>query len=72
MTIRFHAREFDGARDAMQYADVAGGVAVLLGARHFVVDQSEATRLGAAGVEFAYLCEFELPDGTPRIVTIPV
>ena len=26
----------------------------------------------AAGVELAYLCEWELPDGKHRIVTIPV
>jgi hypothetical protein len=29
-------------------------------------------RTVAAGVEFASLCEFELPDGTPSAVTIPV
>jgi len=72
MTIRFHAREFATPRDAIQYADVAGGSALLLQGRNFVVSQREADRLSAAGVELAYLCEFELPDGTPRIVTIPV
>jgi hypothetical protein len=56
----------------MQYADVAGGVAILVGERTLVVKEAEVTRLGSAGVEFAYLCEFELPDGTPRVVTIPV
>jgi hypothetical protein len=29
-------------------------------------------RTGAAGVEFASLCEFELADGTPSVLTIPV
>ncbi len=56
----------------MQYADVAGGRAILLGLGTYVVSEDDATRLGAAGVEFAYLCEFELPAGTPRIVTVPV
>ena len=56
----------------MQYADVAGGVAILLGDGHFVVDEQEAVRLQAAGVDLAYLCEWELPDGKHRIVTIPV
>ena len=72
MTIRFHAREFDTPRDAIQYADVAGGAAIQLDARNFVVAQAEADRLKAAGVELAHLCEFELPDGRHRIVTIPV
>jgi hypothetical protein len=72
MTIRFRAREFKNARDAMQYADIAGGRAILLGLGTYVVSEDDATRLGAAGVEFAFLCEFELPDGTPRVMTIPV
>jgi hypothetical protein len=38
--------EFENARDAMQYADVAGGVAILVGGRALVVKEAEATRLG--------------------------
>jgi hypothetical protein len=37
-----------------------------------VVDQSDAHRLEAASVEFAYLHDHEMPDGSYRIVTVPV
>ena len=30
-----------------------------------------STGLAAAGVEFAYLCDHEMPDGTHRIITVP-
>jgi hypothetical protein len=43
-----------------------------LGDTPYVVDEKEAVRLQAAGVELAYLYEWELPDGKRRIVTIPV
>jgi hypothetical protein len=36
-----------------------------------VVDQNDAHRLKAAGVEFAYLHDHEVPGGSHRIVTVP-
>ncbi len=34
--------------------------------------KEEAERLETAGVEFAYLFDHEMPDGTFRIITVPV
>lgn len=45
---------------------------MLLGGRHFVVARREADRLAEAGIEFAYLCDHEMPDGMFRILTVPV
>jgi len=72
-TITFQAIEFDSAGEAIQYTDADGrGRAIRLNGRNYVVEEAEAVRLAAAGVEFAYLCDHEMPDGTHRIVTIPV
>ena len=62
----------DSMSDAIQWADAAGGRAMLLGGKPMVVPQADIDRLAAAGVEFAYLCDHEMPDGTHRIVSIPV
>ncbi len=74
MNIEFAAIEFDSAGEAIQhtYADPRDGVAVLLDGKHYVMQKSEAERLAAAGVEFAYLHDHEMPDGTFRIITVPV
>ena len=73
MTIKFHATEFATADEAIQWANASGkGEVVLLDGKNYVMEQSEADRLAAAGVEFAYLCDHEMPDGEHRIVTIPV
>jgi hypothetical protein len=71
-TIHFHAIEFDTAHEAIQHTEAAGGEAILLDGRNFVMTQAEVTRVGAAGVEFAYLVNHEMPDGEQRIMTIPV
>ncbi len=72
MTIE--AIEFDTADEAIQHmcADPRDGVAVLLGEKRYVMQETEAERLAAAGVEFAYLIDHEMPDGSNRIVTVPV
>ncbi|MCG3127369.1 MAG: hypothetical protein CHACPFDD_02228 [Phycisphaerae bacterium] len=74
MTIEFTAIEFDNADEAIQhtYADPRDGVAVLLGGKHYVMQKTEAERLAAAGVEFAYLFDHDLPDGRNIIMTVPV
>ena len=74
MTIEFTAIEFDSADEAIQhtYADPRDGVAVLLGGKHYVMQKTEAERLAAAGVEFAYLHDYDLPDGRNIIMTVPV
>jgi hypothetical protein len=48
------------------------GKAILLGGKNLVVAEAEADRLAGAGVEFAYLCEYVMPDGEVRIMTVPV
>jgi hypothetical protein len=73
MTIEFKATEFSTASEAIQWANASGrGRAVLLSGKNYVMEQSEADRLAAAGVEFAYLCDHEMPDGSHRIMTVPV
>ena len=74
MTIEFTAIEFDNADEAIQhtYADPRDGVAVLLCGKHYVMQKAEAERLAAAGVEFAYLFDHDLPDGRNIIMTVPV
>ena len=76
MTIEFTGIEFENASLALQHANASGhGVAISAVAGLngcFVVEQAEADRLAAAGVEFAYLIDHEMPDGEFRIMTIPV
>lgn len=68
-TIEFRGVECDSPSDAIQYADAAGGKPITLGGKEYVVKESEADRLEAAGVEFAYIgyCE-----AIGRFVTVPV
>ena len=73
MTIEFQATEVETAHEAMQWTEADGrGVAVRVDGKNLVVDRAEADRLAAAGVEFAFLCDHEMPDGEHRIVTVPV
>jgi hypothetical protein len=72
-TTEFKAIEFETAHEAIQWTYASGrGAAVLLDGKHYVMERAEADRLAAAGVEFAYLCDHEMPDGTHRIITVPV
>jgi hypothetical protein len=61
------AREFPSARAAVEAAAAARPVAITVDGRHIVVPKSEADRLAATGVAFAYLTEY---DG--RVVSVPV
>ncbi len=73
MTITYEAIEFETASEAIQHTDASGrGVAIRVRGHAMVVDQNDAHRLEAAGVEFAYLHDHEMPDGSYRIVTVPV
>lgn len=72
-TIEFHAIEFEDAGHALQHTEASGsGRAIRCGGKYLVVEESEAERIEAAGVEFALLADHEMPDGTFRIMTIPV
>jgi hypothetical protein len=70
--ITFKAIELPNAIEALQWADADGGEAILLDGRNFVMARDEADRIAAAGVEFAYLVQHEMPDGDWRIMTIPI
>jgi len=70
--ITFRGVEFDSAGKALQHSEAAGGQAILLDARNFVMTEAEVTRIATAGVEFAHLVEHETADGVYRIMTIPV
>jgi hypothetical protein len=73
MTIHFKAIDFETADEAIQHTCASGeGVAIRLRGQPLVVEQEDADRLNAAGVEFAYLCDHQMPDGSHRIVTVPV
>jgi hypothetical protein len=73
MTITYRAIDFDTAGEGIQHADAERrGRAVLIDGKLQVVSESDADRLAAAGVEFAYLVDHEMRDGIRRIVTIPV
>jgi hypothetical protein len=73
MTITIKAIEYDNADEAIQHMDAAGwGHAISIGNKYLVVEREEADRIEAMGIEFAYLHDREMPDGTHRIVTVPV
>ena len=73
MTIEFRAIEFETAHEAIQWTEADGrGVAVMVDGKNFVVGRAEADCLAGAGVELAYLCDHEMPEGEHRIMTVPV
>ena len=73
MQIEYRAIKCESMSDALQWADAGGfGEAVLVDGKPMVVPQADCDRLQAAGVEFAYLHNHEMPDGSYRIVTVPV
>lgn len=72
-TIEIKATEFPTAHEAIQWTDANGkGEAIRLNGKNYVAEQAEIDRIAAAGVEFAYLCDHEMLDGTHRIMTVPV
>jgi hypothetical protein len=73
VNIQVEGVEFKTARDAVRHAKASmSSRAIRIGGKNLVVDQSEADRLAASGVEFAFLCEHQMPDGSRRIMTVPV
>jgi len=71
-SITFRGIEFDSAGEALQHTEAAGGQAILIDGRNFVMTEAEVTRIATAGVEFAHFVEHETADGVYRIMTIPV
>ena len=74
MTIEFRAIEFATAHEAIQWIETDGphDKVIRLNGTYYAVEQAEADRLAAAGVEFAYIHEHQMPDGERRIVTVPI
>ncbi len=72
ITLQIHAVECRTASDAIALAEARGGHAILLNGKDLVASQAEIDVLAEAGVEFAYLHDHVMPDGTHRIVTVPV
>ncbi len=73
MIIEYQAIEFETAGEAIQHMYADGcGEAVLLGGKYLNVPKADCDRLEAAGVEFAYLHDHEMPNGSHRLVTVPV
>lgn len=71
--VRISGMEFADANEAIQHTEASGrGEAISVGGKVLVVEQAEADRLTSIGVEFAYLVDHEMPDGSHRIMTIPV
>lgn len=72
-TIEFKAIAFDTPCEAMQWADAEGRDRVVrLNGCNYVMDEAEADRLASLGVEFAYMCDHRMPDGSYRIIHVPV
>lgn len=73
-TITFEAMEFPTASEAIQhyYASGYGDRIIRLNGHYYLTKQEEAERLEITGVEFAYVCDHEMPDGRNVIVTVPV
>jgi hypothetical protein len=73
MTIEIKGIEFENADEAIQHLTASGhGVAISIGGKVLVIEQPEADRLAERRIEFAYLVDHEMPDGSWRIMTIPV
>jgi hypothetical protein len=72
-SIEFRGIKFSTAGEAIQWTEADGrGKAVRIEGGYYVIEQAEADRLGALDVEFAYLADHVMPDGSYRIITIPV
>ena len=72
-TIRVRGQEHRSAHEAIQDCDASGwDAAISVGGKYICVRKAEAERLAAAGVEFAYLHDHEMADGSHRIMTVPV
>ena len=72
-TIEFHAIEFDNAAEALQHTEASGfGRAIFCDGKYLVVEEDELERIETEGVQFALVVDHEMPDGSFRIMTIPV
>ena len=74
MTINIKAIEFTDVHEAFQHYDASGygDTVISLAGKYYLTTKAEAERIEAMGVEFAYVFDHEMPDGSFRIMTVPV
>ncbi len=60
------------AADALQDCDASGWDCVLFVGDKYPCVMQEADRPEPEGVEFAYVCDHQMPDGSYRMVAVPV
>ena len=73
MQITIHGAEFGTAHLAVQHTYAAGyGEVIAVAGKYLVVEPAEAHRLAALGVSFAYLIDHQMPDGSYRLLSVPV
>ena len=73
MTIKIKGIGFDSVAEAMQHLYASGAQCLMsIGGKYIVTTKAEADRIAAAGIEFAYVFDHDMPDGTSRIMTVPV
>ena len=72
--ITFEAIELPTRVEAIQLAsaDPKMDTAITLHGKNYAVPRSAAEHLETEGIAFAYLHDHEMPDGTHRIMTVPV
>lgn len=72
-TLTIKADEHRSASEALQAANADGrDVAITIAGRYLTLARSETDRIEAAGAEFAFLFDHTMPDGSQRIITVPV
>ena len=72
--ITFKGIELPTRAEAIQHAnaDPEMDTAITLHGKHCAVPKVTAEHLESQGIAFAYLHDHEMPDGTYRIMTVPV
>lgn len=72
--VTFEGIELPSASEAIQHAnaDPEMDTAITLHGKHYAVPKFTAEHLESQGIAFAYLHDHEMPDGTHRIMTVPV
>jgi hypothetical protein len=76
MRIKIKGIECNDENDAMERIDADNPAdrrrVISIGNKLLVLEPAEADRIAAMGIEFAYLFDHEMPDGTHRLITVPV
>jgi len=72
--ITFEGIELPTRAEAIQHAnaDPEMDTAITLHGKCYAVPKFTAEHLESQGIAFAYLHDYEMPDGTHRIMTVPV